>query len=42
VIQYWVWQFEWLDDIKKELVTFENKTGKLTINDLELAALVLG
>ena len=41
-IQYWVWQFEWPDDIKKELVTFENKTGKLTINDLELAALVLG
>ena len=41
-IQYWVWQFEWPDDIKTELVTFANKTGKQTINDLELAALVLG
>ena len=41
-MQHWVWQFEWPADIQKELVTGTNKTGKLTINDLELAGLVLG
>ena len=39
-MQHWVWRFEWPADIQKELVTGTNKTGKLTINDLELASLV--
>jgi hypothetical protein len=42
-MQHWVWQFEWPADIQKELVTGMNQAGKkLTINDLELAGLVLG
>lgn len=41
-MQYWVWQYEWPDDIKKELVTSTNRTGKITINDLELAGIVIG
>jgi hypothetical protein len=41
-MQHWVWQFKWPPDIQKELVTGTNKTGKLTIKDLELAGLVLG
>ena len=42
-MQHWVWKFEWPADIQQELVTGRmNKTGKLTINDLELAGLVLG
>ena len=36
-----LWQLEWPDDIKKRLVTSDNPTGDLTINDLELAGLVL-
>lgn len=40
--QYWVWQYEWPLDIQKELITDKNRNGKLTINDLELAGLVLG
>jgi hypothetical protein len=41
-IQFWVWQYEWPLDIQRELVAATNKGGKLTINDLELAGLVLG
>ena len=41
-IEYWVWQFEWPQDIQDEMITEANPTGKLTINDLELAGLVLG
>jgi len=40
--QHWVWQYEWPLDIQQELVSDKNRTGKLTINDLELAGLVLG
>ena len=39
---YIVWQFEWPQDIKDSLVSASNPTGKLTINDLELAGLVMG
>ena len=41
-MQHWVWKFEWPRDIKEALVSGTNKTGTLTINDLELAGLVLG
>ena len=41
-IQFWVWQYEWPLDIQRELVSATNKGGKLTINNLELAGLVLG
>lgn len=37
-----VWQFEWPEEIKKELITDKNPEGSLTINDLELAGIVLG
>lgn len=40
--RYWVWQFEWPDYVKKELVTEKTPTGSITINDLELAGMVLG
>jgi len=37
-IQYWLWQYEWPLDIQRELVSANNKGGRLTINDLEVAA----
>lgn len=37
-----VWQFEWPDEIKKELITADNPSGTITINDLELAGMLLG
>lgn len=40
--KYWVWQEEWPEDIKACLVTADNPNGDLTINDLELAGMVLG
>jgi len=40
--QHWVWQYKWPRDIQQELVSATNRKGKLTINDLELAGLVLG
>jgi len=40
--QHWVWQYEWPPDIQQELVSATNRTGRLTINNLELAGLVLG
>ena len=36
-----LWQLEWPEDIKKQLVSPTNKNGNLTINDLELAGAVL-
>ena len=36
-----MWQYEWPDDIKAALITFENPDGYLTINDLELAGKVM-
>ena len=40
--KHWVWQLEWPDDIKQRLISLVNPTGDITINDLELAGLVLG
>jgi hypothetical protein len=36
-----LWQYEWPDDIKHALISDHNPNGSLTINDLELAGLVL-
>ena len=40
--KHYVWQFKWPEDIKSRLITWKNPNGDLTINNLELAALVLG
>jgi hypothetical protein len=37
-----LWQVEWPTDIKNSLVSSSNPTGTITINDLELAGMVLG
>ena len=37
-----VWQSEWQQDIQDDMITEANQTGSLTINDLELAGLILG
>lgn len=37
-----VWQFEWPKEIREKLITDKNPSGTLTINDLELAGIVLG
>ena len=39
---YYVWQVEWPKDIRDKLVSWNNPKGTLTINDLELAGLLLG
>ena len=36
-----LWQLRWPDNIQRQLVTESNPTGSLTINDLELAGLLL-
>ena len=36
-----LWQLEWPDDIKSQLITFNNMNGTLTMNDLELAGAIL-
>ena len=36
-----LWQFRWPEDIRKCLISSTNPNGSLTINDLELAGLVL-
>ena len=36
-----LWKYEWPADIKANLLTDKNPTGTLTINDLELAGMVL-
>jgi hypothetical protein len=36
-----LWKYEWPDDIKKDLVTDNNPEGKISMNDLELAGMVL-
>ena len=41
-LQQLVWHFEWPDDIKENLVRDDNPEGSITINDLELAGMVLG
>ena len=40
-IGYIVWRFEWPQDIRDALVTFSNPKGTITMNDLELAGIVL-
>ena len=40
--KHWVWQLEWPEDIKRRLISLANPQGDITINDLELAGLVLG
>ena len=40
-IGYIVWRVKWPDDIANNLVTWDNPTGKYTMNDLELAGVVL-
>ena len=40
-IAFTVWQYEWPQDIKDRLVTDQNPSGDLTINDFELAGVVL-
>lgn len=37
-----VWQYEWPEEVKRELITDKNPNGSLTINDLELAGILLG
>ena len=41
-IQPWVWQYAWPQDIQNKLVSHTNPKGRFTINNLELAGLVLG
>ena len=41
IIQPWVWHFSWPIYIQKDLVLDKNTKVKLTINNLELARLVL-
>ena len=41
-IQPWVWKYAWPQNIQNELFSHTNTKGRLTINDLELAGLVLG
>lgn len=36
-----LWKYEWPEDIRGALITEHNPTGTLTINDLELAGMVL-
>ena len=36
-----VWRFEWPEDIRSDLVSWDNPNGRITNSDLELAALVL-
>ena len=38
---YTVWQLEWPTDVQQNLKTADNPRGKLSINDLEMAGLVL-
>ena len=37
-----LWQVEWPEDIQLALVSSDNPTGTITINDLELAGMLLG
>ena len=32
-----IWYYAWLDDVKNQLVTWENPDGKINNSDLELA-----
>ena len=41
-VRPFLWQMEWPQDIQDMLITAENPTGTITINDLELAGALLG
>ena len=41
-IGYVTWRVEFPQDIQNELCTSDNPDGKITMNDLELAGVVLG
>jgi hypothetical protein len=36
-----VWRIEWPDDIRQQLISFDNPTGTLTNSDLEMAAMLI-
>ena len=40
-LDYHVWQFEWPPDVRNNLKTADNRTGTISINDMEMAGLVL-
>ena len=40
-LYFFVWRFEWPEDIKARLVSFKNPTGDITNSDLELGAFLL-
>ena len=40
-IGYFVWRLEWPPDIREALVTWSNPQGTITMNDLELAGIVI-
>jgi hypothetical protein len=40
-VQPFMWQYQWPQDIRDSLVSDSNPSGRLTINDLELAGLLL-
>ena len=42
LLKPFLWEFEWPQDIQDQLVTAENTTEKIAINDLELAGALLG
>ena len=42
IIQPWVWKYVWPQYIINNPVTYTNPKGRLTINNIELAGLVLG
>eukprot|EP00957_Ditylum_brightwellii_P209758 15363100-Ditylum_brightwellii.AAC.2 len=37
-----VWQVEWSEEINQHLITPTNKNGDITMNDLEMAGMLLG
>ena len=41
ILKPFLWQVQWPDDIRNALITEQNPTGTITINDLELAGLLL-
>ena len=40
-IGFYVWRLEWLEDIQNDLCTGSNPNGTITMNDLELAGVIL-
>ena len=40
-IPYWVWKYQWTMDIQQDLLTEDNPTVTLIINNLEISSMVL-